>query len=323
MEKPKRKKFFRTKMEVILFCLLLIILSTLFLMYNIPMNEIDLAQLSYTALISVLCSLIAALLLPKIAQEEDYRNLSDDIVNRIEKTLEKNQYIIPAAFYEGTDKPHPKFNEKLNESIRTSKEYLYFSDRALYLSERLENEIHDPQPKLKITIFLADIRESGVFEARKEIYLQRERTLQRENPPKEAKTEEEIINDEKLKVLQSLYDLGRLKNKYGLKIYLHKEIPFIRFEITDELLVLSFLTQLSTSQRFPPTVLYENDNIFKSNFECYAKEVIERSYPVEEKDLELKNLLKWGKQANIVGCNEEMITKHYREKVKVKEAKNV
>lgn len=323
MEKPKRKKIFRTKMEVILFCLLLLVLSTLFLMYNIPMDEIDLAQLSYTALTSVLCSLIAASSVPKIAQEEDYRNLSDDIVNRIEKILEKNQYIIPAAFYKATDKPHPEFNSKLNKSIHTTKKYLYFSDRALYLSERLEKEILKPIDE--ITILLADIRESGVFEARKEIYLQRERTLQRENPPKEAKTEEEIINDEKLKVLQSLYDLGRLKDKYGFKIYLHKEIPFIRFEITDELLVLSFLTQLSTSQRFPPTVLYENDNIFKPNFECYAKEVIERSYEVEAEDLELENLLKWGKQAKIAGCNEETITKHYREKVKgkVKGKKNV
>lgn len=53
----------------------------------------------------------------------------------------------------------------------------------------------------------------------------------------------ELIINEKMEVLRSLYALGKLSDIYDIHVYLHKEIPFIRFELTDSLMVLTFLTQ--------------------------------------------------------------------------------
>ena len=54
-----------------------------------------------------------------------------------------------------TTKP---FEEKMNASVSTTQHYIYFSDRALYMTKRLGKDINTFNPRLKITVFLADIR---------------------------------------------------------------------------------------------------------------------------------------------------------------------
>lgn len=313
----KKKRFF-TKREIVLFCVclleLLVIIYDIFWKQNVPQK--DIVQDVFTFITSVICSILATVVLPKGIQMEDSQNLTNDIENRIEKMFEKNQCVLPIASYVDTNDPNLKFNEKMNESISLAQNYTYFSDRALYLAKRLGRDIHKTNNRLNITVLLADVRESALFTSRAEAYLQKERTLLREDSTKTIRNKEEIINEEKLEVLRSLYALSMLKNKYNIHIYLHKEIPFIRFEITDSLLVLSFLTQLTTGKKYPSTVLYENENIFKPNFEDYAKEVIKRSYAMRDDELQLENLIKLGKQAKIKGCNENTVTNYYQEYVK-------
>lgn len=92
---------------------------------------------------------------------------------------------------------------------------------------------------------------------------------------------------------------------------MHREIPFIRFEITDNLLVLSFLTQLTTGKKYPSTVLYANENIFKPNFEDYAREVMKRSSPMDESDLTISGLENLSREAGMIIEDTHCITDYY------------
>lgn len=315
-KKKKRKAF--TRREIFLFCWGL--LELFIIVYEgIPLQNIQGANIwqhVFTFATAVVCSILATVVLPRGIQKEDTKELADEIEKRIGSIYEKNQCVLPVVSYVDTNDPNIRFNQKMNESISATLNYTYFSDRALYLTKRLGRDIHKTNNRLKIVVLLADIRDDNLFNSRADIYLQKERALQRENPARTIRDVKDIIREEKLEVLRSLYALGRLKEKYDIRVYLHKEIPFIRFEITDSLLVLSFLTQLSTGKKYPSTVLYENENIFKPNFEDYAKEVMKRAYLMRDEELQIDNLLKLGYVAKIKNCKKDEITNYYNEVVK-------
>lgn len=309
----KEHRFF-SKREVVLFCFLL--LESLIIIFDIvsrkdvSQNDIIVRDI-FTILISVICSVIATAVLPRGVQNNDSEELAEKVSERINKLFEENQYVLPVASYVDTNDPNREFNKRLNDSISKTQNYLYFSDRALYLSRRLSKEIHQTNDRLAITVLLADIRDNNLFMARAEAYMQKERALHREDSSKSIRDIGEIINEEKLEVLRSLYALGKLKEKYIIKVYLHREIPFIRFEITDNLLVLSFLTQLTTGKKYPSTVLYANENIFKPNFEDYAREVMKRSSPMDESDLTISGLENLSREAGMIIEDTHCITDYY------------
>ena len=311
MKKPKWEPFSDAKKIALLSCLLL--LETFLFIYCIIYWNIsidDWIQTLSSVPISVLCSFIAALVFPKIVREKDYQSLLADIEKKIKE--------LPLATYEDTDKPHKEFNEKMNDSISMTRNYFYFGDRAFFLTKRLGDGVAKDNHRIKITVFLADVRKKSLFSAREEMYQNHEKALRRKKRNKlKTKSKSDLINDARLDVLQSLYALGKLREDYNIDVYLHKEIPFIRFEITDDLICLSFLPQLSSGNDYPSTVLYDKSSIFKPNFEDYSQELKRRSHLMKDEDLELENLLKLGKQAKIAGCNEKTITRHYRKNVKV------
>lgn len=318
MMKKKKHRYF-TNREVLLFgiCLLegAIIVYDIFFRQGVSIKDI-IVQDIFTFVTSVICSIVATAALPKGVQNNDSEELAEKIEQKIRTLFENSQYVLPVASYVDTNDPNREFNKKLNESISNTQNYLYFGDRALYLTKRLGKDIHQTNNRLAITVLLADIRDDDLFSARADAYMQKERSLQQADNSKHIRNIDEIINEEKLEVIRSLYALGKLNEKYSIRVYLHKEIPFIRFEITDRLLVLSFLTQLTTGKKYPTTVLYENENIFKPNFEDYAKEVIKRSYPMKEKDLSLSGLLSLSRQANMIIEDIHSITDYYNTYVK-------
>lgn len=310
-----KKKF--TKREVILFCVCLleacIIISAIISGISI-LNEINVYGNIFTFVTAVICSILATALTPRITQDDDsdiVEKMNTEFEDKIKEFVLKQQHVLPLATYVDTDDPNMEFNEKLNESISKTHQYIYYSDRALYLTKRLGKEIHKIDSRLNIIVILADIREDDIFYSRQEIYLQRERARHSNNNSYIIRELDEIICEEKKEILRSLYALGELQKKYNIEIYLHKEIPFIRFEITDSLLVLSFLTQLATGKKYPSTVIYENEAIFKTNFEDYAKEIIKRSYHVQTEDLSVKNLISWGKMSGIDNITEKEIKEYY------------
>lgn len=317
----KKMFSFETTKEVIMFHIIILLLTVLPL-FELSEREKYIWTNTIPIIVSISCSILAAALLPKVVQKKDFCNLENNLVRRIADIFNMNKYTSPTATYADTNDPNMEFNEKVNRSISETYNYIYFSDRALYLTKRLGRDIQKTNNHLSIKVLLADVRETDLFEARSKVYMQRIRALHKEGLAQKElihgkKSLKKIIKKEKLKVLRSLYALGQLQEKYDIQVYLHKEIPFIRFEITDSLLVLTFLTKLSTGKKYPSTLIYENENIFRSNFMEYAQEVINRSYHMSEEELQLDKLIELGKTAKIWGCNKEMIVSHYNENVKI------
>lgn len=305
----KMKKGF-TKKEIIIGCICLLEFCIIISGVLISKQNIKLYGDIFTIVTAVVCSILATALTPRTIQNDD-SGIGDEINRKMEDFFFKQQCVLPNATYVGTNDPNMEFNEKLNESISKTHQYIYCSDRALYLSKRLGKEIHKVDSRLTITVILADIREDDIFYARQEVYLQRERARHSNDNSYVIRGIDEIVREEKKEILRSLYALGELKKKYNIEIYLHKEIPFIRFEITDSLLVLSFLTQLSTGKKYPTTVIYENEAIFKTNFEDYAKEIMQRSQYLKTKDLSLQSLVQLGKDSGINDITKREIKEYY------------
>ncbi|MEE1218393.1 MAG: hypothetical protein U0L20_00555 [Ruminococcus sp.] len=270
-------------------------------------------------ILSIACSIMTAILIPSSIQTDDNQSDLLRFYNEVEKLLKNNNQVSASASYYDTDDPNLEFNLKLNKSISETKNYTYFGDRALYLSKRLGQDITQSSDRLKINVFLVDIRDDNLFRARTETYLKRERAMHRESDKQGNRSIDEIISEEKLQVIRSIYALGKLKDKYDINVYLHKEIPFIRFEITDRLLVLSFLTQLSSGKKYPATVIYENEGIFKPNFEDYIDQIITRSHQLDDDEFTIDSLCDLIKQCDISITNDNIeasITEYYEEKVK-------
>lgn len=322
-----------SRREIILICLLVLVAVLFIICYiNYKWSIKDVLFQNWTTIIiSVTCSVLASAMLPKKMQTPN----SDDIENllrthfdnlnispqydlnvltdvfREEATKIANEYrlISPSAIYMDNDDPNPEFNEKLNESIRTSEKYIYFSDRAMYTSKRLLKDL-DPKyvnPNLKITIFLADIRDNDIFRARATAYIGRERRKPNEQ---QRRTIDKIIEQEKKDILSSIYCLSKLRDRYAIQIYLHKEIPFVRFEITDNMLVMTFLNRISTGKKHPTTIVYTNENVYKPNFEEFSNELRKRSQELENSNLSEEGILQLGNAAGLK-CDINTLREYY------------
>lgn len=119
-----------------------------------------------------------------------------------------------------------------------------------------------------------------------------------------------------MEVLRSLYALGKLSKKYEIHVYLHKEIPFIRFELTDSLMVLTFLTQWTSGKKYPATLMFENNDLFMINFADYSEQLKMRSEKLTMDNLTVDNLQILAKSAGLPDFKDEEITKYYEEYVK-------
>lgn len=310
-KKPKRF----TMREIQLLCLLLLIVAVFIFIAGRQKWEWwePILGNGFTFVTSIICSILATTLLPKILQsptKEDIRNVFCEETKRLEEITEMKRLATPDAVYMDTNDPNPEFNDILNKSIMKSEEFIYFSDRAMYTAKRLIQDI-DPKytnSKLKIVILVVDIREDNLFKARKDVFLSRERKKPNGTIRRNFK---EIINDEKKDILSSIYALSQLRSIFDITIYLHRELPFFRVEITDTILVITFLNKISTGKKHPTTALYENENIFKPNYEEYIKEVITRAYKLSDNDLTLNGLLALAKEAG-VNCNADDIDKYYK-----------
>lgn len=309
----------------------------------------------FTLITAVVCSILAAALTPKVISDNNsglvekldnyaasiserddrlseqiskfFGNVSNDnsqligkikynVDQQIKDFLNTQQCVLPTVTYFDTNDPNIEFNKKMNASVSTTQHYIYFSDRALYMTKRLGKDINTFNPRLKITVFLADIRVDEIFYSRKDVYLKRERAKHDKTKDYVIRNIDQIVCQEKKEVLRSLYALNELKSRYDIEIYLHKEIPFIRFEITDSLLVMSFLPQLSTGKKYPSTLIYENEAVFKPNFEDFANEIRIRSQHLNDLDLTLDSLLLLARDAHLDDITEYEIREYYETRVK-------
>ena len=319
-KKTKKTKKSFSKREIILICIA--ILESLVILYDIVPSlkngDSKVAVDLFTIVTAVVCSILAAGLTPKAVSDNNselFEKIKYGVNQQITDFLNTQQCVLPTATYFDTDDPNIEFNKKMNASISTTQHYTYFSDRALYMTKRLGKDINVFNPRLKIILFLADIRVNEIFYSRKDVYLKRERAEHDKNKNYMIRNIDQIVRQEKKEVLRSLYALSKLKSRYDIEIYLHREIPFIRFEITDSLLVMSFLPQLSTGKKYPSTIIYENEAVFKSNFEDFANQIRIRAQHLNDTELTLDNLLVLAKDAGLDDITEYEIKEYYETKV--------
>lgn len=306
----------KEKIRVALFTILIsfCLLEFCIIIKNILTKEMFIPKIQeiYSLLTAILCSLIASgfmLFVPNASSSDSVKDI-DINVKEILKKLE----VLP-AIYGDTDDPNSEFNTRLNNGILSSRKYIYFGDRALFMTKRLGRELfnHD-HSRLEITVFLADIREDSIFKSREHMYLQKEKA--KAQIDKTQRSINEIITNEKMEVLRSLYAIGKLSKQYEINVYLHKEIPFIRFELVDSLVVLTFLTQWVSGKDYPTTLMFENNDFFSANFEDYSEQIKKRSEKLPTDGLDMDYLRGLAESARLPDFADDEITKYYEEKVK-------
>lgn len=265
-----------------------------------------------TVILSVSCSVISSILLVWLTSvqdsEKDEQNIQK-IVTAISGVYLQNQSMSPKHFFCDTDLPHEKFNEMLNESIRTSKSYSFIGDSARFTCERLYEmtKTGNVNPELKIQIILPDFRNDNVYRIKKNFFETRERKINFQN----QRMIDEIIYEEKLKTISCLYAIGKLKAYFDIEIYLLEEIPFMRIEITGDFLVLGFTQMQIKGKHYPPVMIYQDEEIFRQSFEAYIKENIERSCKMDKDELTLMALVDAARKSGISGVDSEKVRGFY------------
>lgn len=253
-------------------------------------------------------SFLVSILYTRFCRSEDAQR-DEELVERLKSEVRSTSLemleMAPSRVYPATNTPNEDFNDRLNHSISATTQYRFFSDKGTYLIKRFKQQIDRYHERFCATLCLLDIREHSAFCAREEEYRKREIQL------RGTRTNEEIIRDEKIGVLQTLYAISQMNN-IDIKVYLHKEIPFIRFEITDDILALSFLPMLMEGKLYPPTLIYENEKLFRQSYLDYFNDIVSRSIPLRREDMTVEKLLEMGKDAGIEGLTEETITCYYR-----------
>lgn len=242
----------------------------------------------------------------RASDEEKEIRREKEIEEKVQTIYLKMLEMAPTYVYPAANQPIEDFNQRLNESISNTKNYYYFSDRGLYVTKRLKNDITNYNERFSVILCLQDICEDSAFRSRAEEYRKRE-VQQKGN-----RNLERIIMDEKLNILKSLYVISQLDN-IDIKVYLHKEIPFIRFEITDDLLAISFLPMLMEGKKYPPTLIYEKEKLFRQSYLDYFNDVIQRSILLKKEDITVDKLLKMGKRAKIKNITENDVIEYYNE----------
>lgn len=224
---------------------------------------------SVTVIISVVCSIISSLMWEKIIASEKSSIDMEMLVKKIENEIVK---FAPTKVYAGTNIKHQDFNQKLNAAIEDSVHYYYMGDKAKFTAKRLNKDIKSTHDKLKIDILLPDLSDKTLFSSR----IAQLRYFEFHYSGKK-KSDDELIINEKKDILKSLYLLKKLENRYDISIYLHKELPLYRLELTDNILIITILTSLIDGNYYPLTFLYESEAQLIEAYKDYIEEVKLRS----------------------------------------------
>ncbi len=96
---------------------------------------------------------------------------------------------------------------------------------------------------------------------------------------------DEYIKQARMETFQSIFYIWKLKQEHdNIQLYLHKEIPFIRFELTDNLLAISFLPMIKEGY-YPPSMIYDKKSLYWETFSAYSQQILNRSKLYETEDI--------------------------------------
>lgn len=228
--------------------------------------------------------------------EESYCTIKEIVSdgNRILlSSISTNKELAPSYTYEACDKPNIEFNKQINSALKSALEYTYFGDSSTFFVSRLKSMQKNManQAHKKINVFIPDYRIEELFTSHKLEIRKRYAT--------DSVDSDQAIITARMRILQNMYVLKKISNKYSITVYLHKEIPFLRFETAkfpsntlsnNDFLVLSFLPIDVNQKRFPPSFIYNNPTYY-ATFNGYIRELEVRSDIINEQNLTNYNFL--------------------------------
>lgn len=208
------------------------------------------------------------------------RNIADENNKEHQKILQSitplssglsSKYFFPASEY-----PNNEFNRIINEELCRTKSYFYFSNKAFYHTNRLLALFHKVQRNSIFTVILPDLYEDEIFEAIADNLIEKARIIGNEI----SKEKEFYVRLAREDTFKSIYYVTKLKEHFKnvnkIILYLHREIPFIRFELSDTLLALSFLPMIKEGY-YPPSMIYSKNSLYWETFSAYVQQIINRS----------------------------------------------
>lgn len=166
--------------------------------------------------------------------------------------------------------PNTEFNAVIHEELCKQRcHHFYFSNRAFYHTWRLHNYLIDIRTS-EFSIALPHIQEDKIFIAMADNY------IQKEIPTGNRKQQiEELVKTAREDSYKSIYYTKRLiEDGLNITLYIHSEIPFIRFEQTDDILALSFLP-MSKEGNYPPSIIYKRDTLHWDAFNAYSRQIMQ------------------------------------------------
>lgn len=305
------KKKTLVELLIVMICIIVVLLAVIgFVGYKDvagTVNEV-LSEQSLAIVIAIATSIISSVLFIWLTDIYEPSN-ADTVQNMVDRCAEESAEKIrnefssilqlndissikyaPNYVFEGTTTPHVTFNEIVNSKLSTTAQYVYFGDKARYLAKRLKDDISTTNPKLKIWVVLPDIENDTLFFARKNVLQRMNRQLNRK-----MSVADQLV-EEKFDVIRSVYQLSKLRDRYDITVLMHNEIPMFRFELTDDTLVISFISRLVDGNYYPPTLVYENDPVFHEAFLDYFESIKKRSKVLSLNDSTEEHLIKLGRK---------------------------
>jgi len=244
---------------------IVLILASLFLgsinfghIFNVP---VLLSSLGY----SILASTVFAFLFKSKTDEYVEKKLVNDIRNNIEDKLtelfSENKLLhdeCPTKVFPPSDTPHSDFDKLVDTNIGKATFYRSKGTRALYLSYRLKERVKKTT-SLQIEVIL--------FGMTNLVELRHRAKIMKDSSEYAGKTLEQIETEMKRELLSVLVAFYDIRQQHDFTIYFSGEVSPFRFEIMDDLLVVS--ASMQRSKQFPTTFTYAKGSAFYNSYIMY------------------------------------------------------
>lgn len=302
--------------------LLVIVMVYIWLVTDVEEIQKFLLDNIFTILVSIICSIIAScifIIVTLKSDEQKNENLIKEITQNVMNINIERDALAPSQYYPSSDTPLDTFNSYWNEKISNAKKYTYYGASIKYACKRLKklNEEGRLSSHIEIDMILPDPTCNIIFHQKSTLYTTREKNRN----PKTQRSEDEIIKEEKRKIIFCLYAL-KLLNR-NVSVYLIKDIPPFSIEMVEttnresdnkDALVLGFVQCDKDAKHYPEIIVYEDKSIYQKNYGFYINRVKDGVEPLDLKALSIDTLLEMGNKAGLENFERNHIEDYYKNK---------
>lgn len=265
---------------IVIFVLLAIIVD--YEMFHSALEWLSFDNVFWAVAITLVTSIALIFFEKKLFKASENKKTKDlvskDLIKDLKQIIDENKqnissylkYYSPLKTYQATDTPIDEFNNIINQEFLGSQTYRYMGDRAEYLSFRLDKlkTLISNQGRgrgLDVEIFLPNIENDYFISAQLDSLKRKPAYVGIENSDE---LRARIIKDYKISIIKSLCAFFHMSSYYQFNIYFYDDLPFIRYELLENVMVLSLLT-MDCNKKYPPTFIYSKDSAYFNAFSQY------------------------------------------------------